>query len=317
MALNIIERFVTYVLRDRINIKHISIIMDGNRRFAKEKGLHTAIGHFMGSKTLIQIIEICIKLNIKILSVFSFSLLNYNRSPEEIHFLFYLNLLVLINEDFFFKFIKDNKIKIKIIGNLSYVNDSYRKIIYDIEEKTKNFNNIRLNIFFSYTSRNEMSLCSFNPNLYRDTYKNLLQEKNIYSGTNILTDPIKEGYFDIPTQEEELKYPDHENENELKFDGKCLCREKVKYNEEQLEIVNYHNKLLTSDLPPPNILIRTSGEQRLSDFMLYQISEFTEIYFINEYWPVFNFLQFIYIILHYTLFQTTKWIFSYSNPCPH
>ncbi|ETW49688.1 di-trans,poly-cis-decaprenylcistransferase [Plasmodium falciparum MaliPS096_E11] len=87
-----------------------------------------------------RIIEICIKLNIKILSVFSFSLLNYNRSPEEIHFLFYLNLLVLINEDFFFKFIKDNKIKIKIIGNLSYVNDSYRKIIYDIEEKTKNFN---------------------------------------------------------------------------------------------------------------------------------------------------------------------------------
>ncbi|SPJ09983.1 dehydrodolichyl diphosphate synthetase, putative [Plasmodium sp. DRC-Itaito] len=317
MTLNIIERLVTYVLRDRINIKHISIIMDGNRRFAKEKGLHTALGHFMGSKTLIQIIEICIKLNIKILSVFSFSLLNYNRSPEEIHFLFYLNLLVLINEDFFFKFIKDNKIKIKIIGNLSYVNDSYRKIIYDIEEKTKNFNNIRLNIFFSYTSRNEMSLCSFNPNLYRDTYKNLLQEKNIFSGTNILIDPIKEGYFDIPKQEEKRINPDHENKNELKFDTKCLCMENVKYNEKQLEIVNYHNKLLTSDLPPPNILIRTSGEQRLSDFMLYQISEFTEIYFINEYWPIFNFLQFIYIILHYTLFQTTKWIFSYSNPCPH
>ncbi|SBT75807.1 dehydrodolichyl diphosphate synthetase, putative [Plasmodium ovale] len=307
MALNIIERAITSLLRGRINIRHISIIMDGNRRFAKEKGMHSSLGHYMGSKTLIQIIEICVRLNIKFLSVFSLSLLNYNRSPEEIHFLFYLNLLVLINEEFFLKFIKDNKIRIRVIGNLSYVNESYRKIIHDIEQKTKEFDNLILNIFFSYTSRNEMSLCKFNPNLYFDTYKGLLEERKVGYTMPVTTNHVySENYI---TNEKVSNRKSHQT--------KCTCGQFSLLDKEKIKIVNYHKKLLTSHLPPPNILIRTSGEQRLSDFMLYQISEFTEIYFINEYWPIFNFLQFIYVILHYTIFHTTKMVFSYSNPCPH
>lgn len=288
--------------------------MDGNRRFAKEKGLHSSLGHYMGSKALIQIIEICVRLKIKVLSVFSLSLLNYNRSPEEIHFLFYLNLLILINEDFFMNFIRDNKIRIKVIGNLSYINEAYRKIIHDIEQKTEQFDNLLLNIFFSYTSRNEMSLCKFNPNLYFNTYKSLLEERKVFctsSSTLANQDDSDEcDYLERILKNERIDL-------DQMFEVDCICGGKSFLNREQIKIVNYHKKLLTSDLPPPNILIRTSGEKRLSDFMLYQISEFTEIYFINEYWPIFNFLQFIYVILHYTIFQTTKLDFSYSNPCPH
>ncbi|CRH03729.1 dehydrodolichyl diphosphate synthetase, putative [Plasmodium relictum] len=313
MALNLIERLVTSLLRIFINIKHISIIMDGNRRFAKDNGFHSSLGHYMGSKALIKVIEICISLNIKFLSVFSLSLLNYNRSPDELYFLFYLNLHYLSNEDFFNNFIKNNRIRIKIIGNLSYINDSYRKIINDIEEKTKEFDNLILNIFFSYTSRNEMSLCKFMPNLYFDTYKNLLEERNICYSSYLLKNFIKENNYE---SSENLIKNEHIDSTKI-YKTKCFCGKDSFLNEEQLNIYSYHRKLLTCDLPPPNILIRTSGEQRLSDFMLYQISEFTEIYFINEHWPIFNFLQLIYIILHYTIFQTTEWAFSYSNPCPH
>uniref|UniRef100_A0A8C9LLI4 Alkyl transferase n=1 Tax=Piliocolobus tephrosceles TaxID=591936 RepID=A0A8C9LLI4_9PRIM len=266
MALNIIERIVTSLIRGHINIKHISIIMDGNRRYAKEKGIHLSLGHYMGSKTLIQIIEICIRLNIKILSVFSLSLLNYNRSPEEIHFLFYLNILVLINENFFFNFVKENKIRIKIIGNLSYVNENYRKIIYNIEERTKGFDNLTLNIFFSYTSKNEMSLCEFNPNLYYDTCKELLQERNI----NYSSSPIEKNQNDNESSKKIIINEKKKFKNNIQM--KCYCGKYFYLDDpEKLKIINYHDKLLTSKLPPPNILIRTSGEHRLSDFMLYQV----------------------------------------------
>ncbi|CAI7718760.1 cis-prenyltransferase, putative [Plasmodium vivax] len=314
MGLNILQRLITSLLRGLINVKHISIIMDGNRRFAKEKGVHSSVGHYLGSKTLIQILEICVRLNVKVLSVFSLSLLNYNRSPEEIHFLFFLNLIILINEEFFMNFIMDNKIRVKVLGNLSYISEAYRKIIQDIEQKTEQFDNLLLNIFFSYTSRNEMSLCKFDPNLYFNTYKSLLEEKNILCApSSTLTEqnePEKCDYL------ESILKSERNDPNKL-FEVECICGGRSFLNRGQIKIVNYHKKLLTCDLPPPNILIRTSGEKRLSDFMLYQISEFTEIYFINEYWPIFSFLQFIYVILHYTIFQTTKLDFSYSNPCPH
>ncbi|CDU17165.1 di-trans,poly-cis-decaprenylcistransferase, variant 10 [Plasmodium yoelii 17X] len=306
MALNIIERIITSLLRNHTNIKHLSIIMDGNRRFAKQMGLHTSIGHYLGSKNLIHIIELCIQLNIKILSVFAFSLLNYNRSPEEIHILFYLNLFFLINEEYFLKFVKQNKIRIRVIGNLSYINEAYREIIHNTEEKTKHHDNFTLNIFFSYTSRNEMNLCKINPNLYFDSYKDLLKKRNInYSCANS-NDSDKTNIQINP----KIK-------NTQISQVQCNCGKACSLDENQIKILNYHNKLLTADLPPPDILIRTSGEQRLSDFMLYQISEFTEIYFIDDYWPLFNFLKFTYVILHYTIFRTSKNFFSYSNPCQH
>lgn len=288
--------------------------MDGNRRYAKSKGLYASIGHYFGSQTLIKAVEVCISLNIKILSVFSLSLLNYNRHPQEIYFLFYLNLFYLSNEQFFNDFIKNNRIRIKICGNLSYINDSYRKIINDIEQKTKEFDNLTLNIFFSYTSKNEMSLCAFSPTLYFDTYKNLLKEKNILY-------TIYPSNYNNETSDDELDtsepLTDVKQKDLQNYETECICKKKTYLNGEHLIILDYYKKLLTGNLPPPNILIRTSGEQRLSDFMLYQISEFTEIYFVTDFWPIFNFLQFIYVILHYTIFQTTKLSFSYSYPCTH
>lgn len=289
--------------------------MDGNRRYAKSKRQNTVIGHYLGSKNLIKAIEICISLNIKILSVFSFSLLNYNRNPQEIYFLFYLNLFYLSNEEFFNDFIKNNRIRIKICGNLSYINDSYRKIINDIEQKTKEFDNLILNIFFSYTSKNEMSLCKFSPTLYFDTYKNLLEQKKISYSIFPSNDKHENNVDELATSETVATA--EKNESQKNYETECICAKKLYLNGEHLTILDYHKRLLTGNLPPPNMLIRTSGEQRLSDFMLYQISEFTEIYFINDFWPIFNFLQFIYVILHYTIFQKTKLSFSYSNPCTH
>ncbi|SBS80996.1 dehydrodolichyl diphosphate synthetase, putative [Plasmodium ovale curtisi] len=207
--------------------------MDGNRRFAKEKGLHSSLGHYMGSKTLIQTI-------------------NSMNPPSPKYFSLFLK-----------KFIKDNKIRIRVIGNLSYVNESYRKIIHDIEQKTKEFDNLNLNIFFSYTSRNEMSLCKFNPNLYFDTYKGLIEERKVGYNMPVTTN---HGYLENYRTNEKVS-------NRKSHQTKCTCGQFSLLDKEKIKIVSYHKKLLTSHLPPPNILIRTSGEQRLSDFMLYQVGQ--------------------------------------------
>ena len=209
-------------------INHIAIIMDGNGRWGKKKGKNRNFGHQNGIKVSEKIVKSSIKINIPILTFYTFSSENWKRPKKEVSFLF-----KLIN----FYFIKEinnlikNNIKINVIGNIKILPKKVRFCLIESMRKTKKCNKILVNLAINYGSYNE-----------------------IIEAT------------------------------------KHMKRKKLAFN-----IKNLQKNLYTKNMPYPDILIRTGGKKRLSNFLLWQIA-YTEIYFINKLWPDFNIIDYKKII---------------------
>jgi len=142
-------------MEDIINIpKHIAIIMDGNRRWAREKGLETKEGHKAGADNLENIAKYCNEIGVKYLTVYAFSTENWKRSKEEV------SALMILLKNYLKKFSKNaNKegIRIKILGDISILDDGLRKSINEAVERTKNGTGLTLNIAFNYGGRAELT----------------------------------------------------------------------------------------------------------------------------------------------------------------
>ena len=206
---------------------HIAIIMDGNGRWAKSKMLPRAIGHKNGVKTVRLITELCSKMNIKHLTLYTLSIENFNRPKSEIN-----NLMKLLSSSIRSEVhkMKDNNIKFNIFGFQDKLTAEVNsELDYAILE-TKNNSGLCLNLALAYSSRYEIV------NAIKNISQDILDKK-----TNI---------NDI-------------NENKV------------------------NDYLLTKGTPDPDLLIRTGGEDRLSNFLLWQ-SAYTEIHFSHKFWPDFN-----------------------------
>ncbi|MCX3066107.1 MAG: isoprenyl transferase [Cetobacterium sp.] len=199
---------------------HIAIIMDGNGRWAKEKGMPRTYGHKAGADTLRKILTSCGELGIKYLTVYAFSTENWKRAKEEVDTLMFLFKTYLKNEK---KLLMKNNVKFLVSGRKEGVSKDLLEEISKLEEATKGNTGITLNIAFNYGGRAE------------------------------LVDAIKEI---VKNNEKEIT-------------------------EETVE------KYLYNQLPDPELLIRTSGEMRISNFLLWQIA-YSEIYVTDTYWPDFN-----------------------------
>jgi undecaprenyl diphosphate synthase len=212
---------------------HIAIIMDGNGRWAKKNNKIRTYGHIAGVKTLKEIIEYSVKINVNYLSVYAFSSENWKRPKKEVEF-----LLKLLNEQITSETHRSKKqgIRVRIIGSRTNLGPKIIKSINQIEETTKDCNKLNLNIFINYGSREEL-ITAFNS-----------------INTQSLNPPITE------------------------------------------KLISQH--LYTSELPDPDILIRTSGEKRISNFLLWQLS-YTELFFSDTLWPDFNKYEFLKIIINY------------------
>lgn len=206
--------------------EHVAIIMDGNRRWAKERNLPTLKGHQAGSDNLKTLSEYIFGKGTKYLSVFAFSTENFKRSAEEVKYLMdmFVNDLPKL-----FKHFEEKGIKIIITGRRNNLREDVLKTIDDTMNRTCNNPNGVLNICLNYGGQQEII----------DAVKNVLDD--VENG-NITKDDI----------------------NEISF-----------------------NKYLYGDLPPIDFLIRTSGECRISNFMLYSLA-YAEMYFTNTYFPAFN-----------------------------
>lgn len=211
----------------KTNLKHIAIIMDGNRRWAKENSLPSAIGHKKGVDSLKNAVKSCHKFGVKYLTVYAFSTENWNRKPEEVNFLMELLAHTIKNE---LNELYDNGVVIKFIGDLTKLNKKLQKILFDAETKTKNNKGVKLQIAFNYGSRSEMV----------NAVKNISQ--------------------------------------------------KVLNNEISLEDISEESissQLYTGNIPDPDLLIRTGGEMRVSNYLLWQIA-YSEILVTPQYWPEFD-----------------------------
>lgn len=205
------------------NLQHIAIIMDGNRRWAKEKLLPSAIGHQKGVESLKATMRRFDDYGIKYMTVYAFSTENWNRKAEEVEFLMGLLAKTLSGE---LDEMHNENVKIKFLGNLSELNENIIKIVNNAEEKTKDNTGVNLNIAFNYGSRDEIV----------NAVKNIAK-------TGISPDEITE------------------------------------------ELIS--KNLYTKDIPDPDLLIRTGGEKRISNYLLWQLA-YSEIYVTKAYWPDFN-----------------------------
>ena len=207
--------------------KHIAIIMDGNRRWAKNKGIKLSLGHKEGAKTLEKIVRYANKIGIKHITVYAFSTENWKRAEEEVNALMFLLQSYL---DDFSKKADTENIKIQFLGDTTQLPKSMHKSIKNCLERTKDNTGITFNIALNYGGRLE---------LVRAVKKIATKVKN----------------------------------NQL--------------NIEDIDEETISNELYTAGQPDPDLVIRTSGELRLSNFLPWQ-SVYSELLFIEKYWPDFN-----------------------------
>jgi undecaprenyl diphosphate synthase len=219
--------------------------MDGNGRWGLKKYKDRNKGHYFGLQNINKIIKDCIKINIKYLTLYTFSTENWNRPKKEINYLFFLFKYFYKKN---FNKLNKNNIKIKFIGNLKNIPKDLKVIIKKIQDKTKNNDAITVIFAFNYGAKSELV----------NAFKNIIKNKN-------------------------------------------------KVNKINEDLIN--NNLYTKNIPDPDILIRTGGEKRLSNFLLWQLS-YAELFFINKNWPDFNFFDLKKII---NTFRVTKRKFGGLN----
>lgn len=217
---------------------HVAIIMDGNGRWAKKRKLPRIAGHRAGVKALINVVETCVELGIKILTVYAFSIENWQRPQEEVEGLMGLFRRAMRDQ---LDALCKNGVRLKLLGSEESAPSEVFKSFKDAEHKTKDNKNLTLNIAFNYGSRQE-----------------------IVNAVKRICDNVKK--------------------NKLKV--------------EELDENILSSFLYTGKIPDPDLLIRTGGELRASNFLLWQIA-YTEFYFTKAFWPDFNREQFLGAIYNY------------------
>ncbi len=207
--------------------QHVAIILDGNGRWAKSKGMPRNYGHAQGSKNVERICEEAWRMGIKYLTVYAFSTENWNRPQDEVDALMKLlrNYMKTC-----LKTAKKNDMKIRVIGDITRLDEDIRNRIVELEEATKGNGGLNFQIAINYGSRDE-----------------------IVRSVKKLAADCAEGKVDAGSIDERL----------------------------------FGQYLDTSGIPDPDLLIRTSGELRLSNFLLWQLA-YTEFYFTDVYWPDFT-----------------------------
>jgi tritrans,polycis-undecaprenyl-diphosphate synthase [geranylgeranyl-diphosphate specific] len=228
------EKWLWIQVKNGEKLEHIAIILDGNRRWASEQELNPWLGHKKGAETVEQLLDWCQKLNVKFVTLYTFSTENFRRSPEEIE------EIMRIAEEKFRKLLTDerihrNKVHVKVIGRVNLLPASLQQLIADVEKSTEQYDNQFLNFAFAYGGRAE-----------------------ILDATKVIAEKVRDGELSIDDVNEET----------------------------------FEKYLYTAHMPKqePDLIIRTSGEERLSGFLLWQ-SAYSELAFLDVYWPDFRLID--------------------------
>ena len=210
------------------NLDHLAIIMDGNGRWAVDKGLDRTAGHAAGEHSLSKTIDWAIKNNIKWLTVYAFSTENWLRSDEEVEYLMFFNRDILIRRRDEFN---QKGVRFRFLGDLTdeKLPDENKELMEETENLTQNNTKLNLNFAFNYGSHDEI-------------HNAVLNLHNLNLNKKLSLKDIKDSFINY------FQYP---------------------------------------EVPFPDLLLRTAGENRISNFLLYQLS-YTELLFIEDLWPDIN-----------------------------
>jgi len=205
--------------------QHIAIIMDGNGRWATERGLDRSAGHKEGVEAVRRITSECTRLGVKYLTLYTFSTENWNRPADEVAALMGL-VLTSLEDEIFMK----NNVRFRVVGDRSRIPDVVNKKLTETEEHTAKNSAMTMVVALSYSSRLELACVA-----------------------RQIAEEVKEGRLDA-----------------------------ADINEDTVS-----ERLWTNFMPDPELLIRTGGELRISNYLLWQIA-YSELYFCNTYWPDFS-----------------------------
>ena len=213
---------------------HLAVRMDGNRRYAESAGLLRHEGHLKGKNTLENLSDWCRSVGIKILTVYAFSLENFNRSKDELE-----KLMDLFEESFRNAGddprVHENQVRVKALGHRELLPERVKDAIDYAESKTKNYTNFNYNLAVAYGGRQEII-------------------------------------------------------RSMKILGRMIEKGELKADEINADLIS--SNLYTSDLPDPDLILRTSGEERISNFLLWQLA-YSELYFADVFWPEMRKIDFL------------------------
>ncbi|KAI3989775.1 hypothetical protein MKX01_040745 [Papaver californicum] len=214
--------------------KHVAVIMDGNRRWAKNKGLEAMLGHEAGVRSLVKLLALCCNWGIRVLTVYAFSTENWIRPKVEVDFLMKLFEKILKDElDYFMR----QEVRISVIGDSTKLPRSLQKCITTVTETTRRNSSCHLIMAVNYSGRSD-----------------------IVHACQRISNKVKDGLIQPEDIDERL--------------------------------VNHELETKCTEFPYPELLIRTSGELRLSNFLMWQLA-YTELYFDESFWPDFGEKQFL------------------------
>ncbi|XP_010520210.1 PREDICTED: dehydrodolichyl diphosphate synthase 2 [Tarenaya hassleriana] len=216
-------------LQSELMPKHVAVIMDGNGRWAKNRGLPASAGHQAGVNALRELVEICGRWGIQVLTVFAFSTDNWIRPKIEVNFLLSLFERSLKSE---LKTLAENNIRISIIGDTSKLPKSLLQVINEVEESTKDNTRLQLIVAVGYSGKYD-----------------------VLQACRSIAQRVKDGEIEVDDIDESLI--------EQELETNC------------------------TEFPYPDLLIRTSGELRVSNFLLWQLA-YTELFFAQDLWPDFG-----------------------------
>ncbi len=233
-AYKLYEKWLWNQVKNGVKPGHIAIILDGNRRWASEKALNPWFGHEKGAEIVEQLLDWCLKLDVKSITLYAFSTENFLRSKSEVK-----EIMRIAQEEFKTiltdERIHKNKVHVKVIGRSSLLPKDLRQLITDVETATRNYDEHFLNIALAYGGREE-----------------------IVDAAKKIAERVHEGKLGLEEIDEQL-----------------------------FEKYLYTSHMSKQD---PDLIIRTSGEERLSGFLLWQ-SAYSELCFLDVYWPSFRFID--------------------------
>ncbi|KAI9714375.1 MAG: cis-prenyltransferase [Bogoriella megaspora] len=315
--------------------------MDGNRRFARQHHIETVEGHNLGFEALARILEVCYKSGVQVVTIYAFSIENFQRSQREVDHLMEIAKVKLMQLSQHGDILDRYGASIRIVGRRDLLRPDVRVELDKAAALTKNNNSAILNVCFPYTSRDEMTTA------IRETVEDYLRPvpprrrhfseshitRNIRA-RNTSTSPENRDLLREPENTGEAEVSDSQSSSTTLHPGSSVS---AAHNEEPItaatsvtsldHLPNFldveaitpaslDEHMYTHDNPPLDLLVRTSGVERLSDFMLWQSHEKTSIVFIDCFWPAFDLWHFLPVLWEWQWKQRRRFLDSWNSAEP-
>ncbi|KAF2116062.1 dehydrodolichyl diphosphate synthase [Lophiotrema nucula] len=301
--------------------QHVAFVMDGNRRFARDHHIETVEGHNLGFEALARILEVCYKTGVKVVTIYAFSIENFKRSKHEVDALMAMAKLKLNQLSEHGALLDRYGASIRILGQRELVRPDVLEAVDKAVALTAKNKKAILNVCFPYTSRDEITTAVQKT---VDAYSTPIESGRIsskrpFSETHITHHIRKQMLQTVPEDAAETlaasrsASPSSSKELNSSAGGQSSATSTAITSEkgenpsgapsyldpETITTETLTNNMLTAGMPPLDLLVRTSGVQRLSDFMLWQCHEKTSIVFLECLWPEFDLWQFLPVLVEW------------------